>query len=881
MLAHEAPRDGVHPTLSVWSAPAIGLQTPSRLATLTCDRAIRGGASAVGFAGGHGAPFVWVAERAKAGAAVLAYDWRARSKPGGGGASIAWVPGGAGRRLACVTADGGGRDLAACGGSFLSFLSLTHTAHAAADGRPHGAPKEGDHDRAWYWSARERSATAELHDAGGRVIPTWEPAKPWDDNTAVPATYAFGQQDTRHGFRFGGGFEDDADATRARQAMPAPTGEARLEGDDDGTCHVTVRKASFAPHGEPGALRPLQCLGFEPVASGPDAHVLTGTSDGCVLRLGRGRRVCASWQAHQGGVVAVCFAGGGTTYAATAGTDGLMRLWALTQGIGPPAVDGWACALSTHTLIGEWDMRAAGLVAEHGPRVLLAAPPSRYDPSEIELLLFCGHGLHSVCVHGNQRQGALPPAGQATDGEDANVGVLKLADGRLADEHPRCLLQGHRRAPHLILAHPHSQHVLTIDEHAACVWHLDGDSSTAAGAPSTARRQRDNPVPAVPAVTVTMPAAEGRPCCAAFSPSGERWAVGLASGRVLLVDVDYDGGAATAESSTRFAGRSDVGVQRTLLDLPMHAPPPLPHGAPAYGTSTAIVAMSFNPEEELLATASGGGLLGVYELPRTLSQQRRRRHLLEMRSNVPRPVQFGVPGEEPMQLRIGGCHVPPSAARVSALLWSVSSAHLFAISPAGTAVASALRGDFILYPVVDESVGGAEWPKDLEGETTHASSLCDGGEMLAARFVPMSNGQKLPRGAPLAPPAGRALLEHRARPLRLSKSARPRSVHEKLRAARTGGGVAAVNGQLGRLDVHAGLQWSARAHEQNAPQPTGWAADDDAASTASFSERTPRTALKPAKSVVAHVAWTVGERFAITGDSEQPCLCIWERNRQV
>jgi hypothetical protein len=30
--------------------------------------------------------------------------------------------------------------------------------------------------------------------------------------------------------------------------------------------------------------------------------------------------------------------------------------------------------------------------------------------------------------------------------------------------------------------------------------------------------------------------------------------------------------------------------------------------------------------------------------------------------------------------------------------------------------------------------------------------------------------------------------------------------------------------------------------------------------------------------VVAHVAWTVRERFCVTGDSQQPSLCVWQKN---
>ena len=884
VLAHEALGPKAKPTLSVWSAPAIGLQTPSHLATLACDRPLRGGASAVGFAGGHGAPFVWVAERAKAGAMVLAYDWRARSKPGGGGASIAWVPGGAGRRLACVLADGGGQDLAACGSSFLSFLSLSHADHPAApvgarDGLHREVPNAADDGAAWWWNAsgeRSRATAAGLEGVGGKVLPTWEPDAPWDENTIkVPPAYAIGMQDLRHGFRFGGGFEDDAEVTRARKAMPASTDDASVRGDADDVCRVCVWKGAFAPHGEPGALRPLKCLGFEPVTGGVNAHALAGTADGDVLRFGRGRRVCASWHAHEGAVISACFAGGGTTYAATAGTDGHVRLWALNLHTGPPnTVDGWSVDRHAQSMIGEWDLRSAGLIAEIGPRVLLSATCGKTDPSSMEILLFCGHGLHSLRVHGARDWPRQPLPGEAKDD-----GTIILADGRRADAAPHVLLQGHRRAPHLLLAHPTLQRVLTIDEHHACLWDLDdaprnqhaNSANGASHAPT-----------AVPPVTVTMPAAEGRPCCAAFSPSGSRWAVGLASGRVLLVDVDYDGEAGTREDASRFAGRSDRGVQRTLLEPPPHSPPPLPvgHTPSSRAVATAVAMMAFNPEEELLATVSASGLLGAHQLPRTLEQQRRRTHLLEMRPNVSRPMQFGVPGGTSLDLRAAGCWLPPSAVRVGALIWSVSSTHIFTISPAGTATPAALRRDFALYPVIDESVGAAEWPKELEAQTAASTALCNGGEMISARFVPMTKGQAIPRGAPLATPAGRSLNQYQASTHREGSSgrrvpttsSRPRPISEKLSAAKTGGGVASVNGRLGVLDVHAGLSWSARStpRQQHVPQPTSWWDAIDG-------ERKPLTSLTDGKSLVTHVAWTVGERFAITGDSEQPCLCVWQR----
>ena len=94
-------------------APAVGLQTPTELGSFTCDRKLRGGASAVGFAGGKDAPFVWVAERERTGSAVYAYDWRARVKAAERGeenkiGAIERLPGGPGRRVRSVVSDGMG-----------------------------------------------------------------------------------------------------------------------------------------------------------------------------------------------------------------------------------------------------------------------------------------------------------------------------------------------------------------------------------------------------------------------------------------------------------------------------------------------------------------------------------------------------------------------------------------------------------------------------------------------------------------------------------------------------------------------------------------------------------------------------------------------------
>ena len=95
--------------LTVWSASALGLQTPRCVASMPIERALCvGGASAVGFAGGVGVPFVWVASRAGRGAGVLAYDWRSAHEHAelagdeqlsGGELAVEWTPGGPGRVL--------------------------------------------------------------------------------------------------------------------------------------------------------------------------------------------------------------------------------------------------------------------------------------------------------------------------------------------------------------------------------------------------------------------------------------------------------------------------------------------------------------------------------------------------------------------------------------------------------------------------------------------------------------------------------------------------------------------------------------------------------------------------------------------------------------
>ena len=790
VLAHDATTRKGRGLISIWHAPALGMQTPSCIASFHCDTPLKGGAGSLGFAGGPGAHYVWVAERERAGASVHAYDWRARAQKeasgGSGGPSVVWVPGGCGRRLACVSSDGGWRDIIACGASFLSFLSLTPT----TDGKEFADV---------IWPVHGTDSYDDLDAGIGPMIKsTWEPTADWDSNCSPEP----GRPRTTDGHARG----DDLDTRQSRAAracMPDPTGEARVGGDASAV-RVRVHRARFSSHVEPDSLRPLRCLAPEPVVGGADAQILVGAADGCVLRVGRGRRVAASWHAHEGAVSGVSFAGGGTTYAATAGTDGNVRLWALSE------VDSQKCA----SLVGSWDMRHAGLIGDPGPRVCLYAAASRVDPAAFELILLSGYGLHAISV----------------DRPNFTTGRTVAAS--------RCLLQGHRRAPHLLLAHPTSQHVLTVDEHQACVWSLPPTASGAAAA-------NDSPAPIewAPALSITLPVNEGSAMSVAFSGVGDRWAVGFSSGRVLLVDED-DGD-----------GREGASVRRTLLE-----PPAVQTDAYADAVSVSgigVQCLAFNYASDLLAVGCAEGMLCAYELPRTPAQQRSRLIALSIRASVPEPLPHGAPLPEPVTLRSSACVLPLSARRITAMIWSVSSAHIFAVGPAGTVVAAALDGNFHMRHVDEMAVGGAEWPKALHEATSNATALSDGGELLCARFHPMRHGQRLPRGATIAPPTGRAMQEHLARPNRLHpRSRRPRPLKERLHAAQTGGGVAAVDGMLGRVAVHGGLELSGQKQAEQRVQPRPGVA---------------------ATSVVAHVAWTVGERFALTGDSEQPCMCVWRR----
>ena len=207
VLAHKA--EGAHRArLTVWSAPALGLQTPVCIASLACDRELGAGASAVGFAGGKGVPFVWVAARPGRGATVLAFDWRraydeALAANGGvsdaitgGEACVSWTPGGPGRMLHSVVSDGGACDVVACGASFLTFLSLRRDDDKDAST---GAPNEPGAAGSWPHDARSGGGGGVGGGGRGpgsgpgavpaavRGIPvSWEPSTAWDSTTSVP-----------------------------------------------------------------------------------------------------------------------------------------------------------------------------------------------------------------------------------------------------------------------------------------------------------------------------------------------------------------------------------------------------------------------------------------------------------------------------------------------------------------------------------------------------------------------------------------------------------------------------------------------------------------------------------------------------------------------
>ena len=185
----------------------------------------------------------------------------------------------------------------------------------------------------------------------------------------------------------------------------------------------------------------------------------------------------------------------------------------------------------------------------------------------------------------------------------------------------------------------------------------------------------------------------------------------------------------------------------------------------------------------------------------------------------------------------------------------------------------------------ESEVGGAEWPSNVDKEMSFALSLCDSGLLMGACWHPLRRFEALRNHHTFVPPPG---MTHERwygkRPPRV-RSRRPRTVAEQLCAASIGAGIAMVDGQLGHLRVHAGLRLATRAHETDAdislrpnrsPSPAkrpGHGHLRDAARTQSSypSRRRHRVPL------VAHVAWTAGERFAVTGDNQQTCLLVWQR----
>ena len=147
-------------------------------------------------------------------------------------------------------------------------------------------------------------------------------------------------------------------------------------------------------------------------------------------------------------------------------------------------------------------------------------------------------------------------------------------------------------------------------------------------------------------------------------------------------------------------------------------------------------------------------------------------------------------------------------------------------------------------PLLSAAAGGHRWP-------------CDTGTLVAGAVRCLGEGYE--RAADRARREPRpALPPHGDRPGRRSGTREFVACRPIARGgadARVDGGIAAVAGQLGQVRVHSGLRWMTRAHEEGS---------GDAEQT-----------------VVAHVAWTAGQRLAVTGDSHQPCLCVWHRNENA
>jgi len=534
-----------------------------------------------------------------------------------------------------------------------------------------------------------------------------------------------------------------------------------------------------------------------------------------------------------------------------------------------------------------------------GGRTNPTGPPAaaaRAAISDAEEVPWYSRGLHEL--HGPPRESLLLP------------------DGCVADGRARVLTQGHRTPVHLLLVHPHTQAVLTVDALHVSVYDLLPAGVSLA---------------ACPRVSARLPPDE-TPSCAAIAQAGDRWAIGLSGGAILLLE----------EAPSRPHGAIFTRLERppvasgpppgprplpTLLTHPLDPPtallasstnpeffhPTAPShplelddatcldersgelpagssefrqwsssvpasssgvssvasssasvGAPTTSTAGAtasrstaarkpvrapdrsVVTIAFNAEGTMLAYACMDHVVGCHTLPLTHAQ-RTRRHLQRVaRALAPDPARTSrltgrlANGEPPLP-NMGGVvpdgavddarddvicsaavYMPPPCPTSGwsteptptvALLWSVSSAHVFVLSRARTARPVAVHANGSLRPVHASAVGAAEWPADLDAAMTRALAACDSGALLAARWHPLPPTRAPSKRASLAPPAGMASEPRYGQPPIRPKSIRPRHLPELLSHATVSGGLAVIGGRLGELSVHSGLSWPLRSHE--------------------------------------------------------------------
>jgi hypothetical protein len=115
------------------------------------------------------------------------------------------------------------------------------------------------------------------------------------------------------------------------------------------------------------------------------------------------------------------------------------------------------------------------------------------------------------------------------------------------------------------------------------------------------------------------------------------------------------------------------------------------------------------------------------------------------------------------------------------------------------------------------------------------------------------------------------------------------------------GGIAIVGDRVGKLSVHSGLRLDTRAHDAAAQGGAGTAGSTTAGSLkakdaygscdlgshsklSGSEERSRRIERRDARlapgrqtaPLIAHITWTSGERFAVTGNNEHHCLCVWQ-----